>query len=113
MMRILLVDDSDAVRLTLAAILEDAGHVVIDVDSLASARAALIGATFDLVLLDVHLGDGLGPSLIPEVRAALPAATVALLTGEPDPVEGADIVLVKGEDPFLLLEQMERAVARR
>lgn len=110
-MRILLVDDSDSVRLTLAAILEDAGHVVIEATSLASARGCLRDQPFDLILLDVHLGDGLGPTLIPEIRTALPGVTIAVLTGEPTPISGADAVLVKGDDPRRLLEQMERMVA--
>jgi DNA-binding response OmpR family regulator len=111
-MRILLVDDSDAIRLTLAALLEDAGHSVKEAESLAAARACLDGLQFDLVLLDVHLGDGLGPSLIPELRAALPAATIALLTGENEPAAAAELVLVKGGDPLALVDQIGR-MARR
>src|SRR4051794_7427487 len=105
-MRILFVDDSDAIRLTLTAILVDSGHVVLEADSLATARIAMIGAKFDLVLLDVHLGDGRGPSLIPEIRAALPDVKIALLTGAPESLEGADLLLIKGEDPFLLVQKM-------
>jgi DNA-binding response OmpR family regulator len=110
-MRVLLVDDSDSVRLTLAAILDDAGHVVIEADSLASARRCLHDATFELVLLDVHLGDGLGPSLIPEIRAAMPSASIAVLTGEPGQVAGADAVFVKGDDPSRLVREIERLVS--
>ena len=110
-MRVLLVDDNDSVRLTLSAIFEDAGHVVVEASSLASARRCLQDACFDLVLLDVHLTDGLGTSLIPEARAILPSATIAVLTGAPTPVAGADVVFVKGDDPVRLLEQVERAVA--
>lgn len=111
-MRILLVDDSEALRLTLAAILEDAGHLVTEAESLASARGRLSGAGFDLVLLDVHLPDGRGPSLIAEVRNSSPAATIAVLTGAPERIDGADAVLVKGEDPELLLSQIERVATR-
>jgi DNA-binding response OmpR family regulator len=110
-MRILLVDDSDSVRLTLGAILEDAGHVVVEAASLTAARRHL-HEPFDLVLLDVHLGDDLGPSLIPEVRAALPAAKIGLLTGAPERMAGADAVFVKGDDPVRLLDQIERLVLR-
>lgn len=111
-MHILLVDDSDTIRLTLTALLEDAGHAVVEAESLAAARGCLSSALFDLVLLDVHLGDGLGPSFIPEVRAAHPEATIALLTGEASPAPGADFVLVKGSDPHVLLDEIERAVRR-
>jgi DNA-binding response OmpR family regulator len=111
-MRILIVDDSDSVRLTLAAIFEDAGHLVTQAESLAMARECLLGGGFDLVVLDVRLGDDHGPALIPEVRAALPSATIALLSGDPGLEKGADVVLAKGGDPFELLERLERAVAR-
>jgi DNA-binding response OmpR family regulator len=111
-MRILLVDDSDMIRLTLGAVLEDAGHAVTEAESLRAARACIRKAPFDLVLLDVHLGDGLGPSLIPELRAALPAATIALLTGAADPPSGADLVLEKGSDPNAVLAEIERAGRR-
>ena len=111
-MRILLVDDNDSVRLTLSAIFEDAGHVVTEAHSLASARRCLQDdAGFDLILLDLHLTDGLGTSLIPEARAVLPSSTIAILTGDSAPVAGADVVLVKGDDPMRMLEQVERAVA--
>ena len=109
-MRILIVDDSAALCLTLSALLEDDGHVVTTAESLASARRLLpTAASFDLVVLDVHLGDGFGPSLIPELRAAAPSVRIALLTGDPTGSHGADAVLVKGDDPFGLLDELERA----
>jgi uncharacterized membrane protein YozB (DUF420 family)/CheY-like chemotaxis protein len=113
LMRILVVDDSELVRVTLVAILEDAGHVVAEADSLAAARRGLTDATLDLVVLDVHLPDGLGPSLIPDLRAALPGVTIVVLTGEPTPVVGADLVLSKVDDPLRLLEYVRQVVAQR
>jgi DNA-binding response OmpR family regulator len=111
--RVLLVDDSDAVRLTLAAILEDAGHDVVEAHSVATGRMRL-DASFDLVVLDHQLGDGFGSALIPEVRAAAPAATVIVLSGgHVDPRPDADEVLLKGNDPDLLVQHMEGVVARR
>ena len=53
-MRVLLVDDSDSVRLTLGAILEDAGHVVVEASSLAAARQCalnLLAALYSFRLL--------------------------------------------------------------
>jgi two-component system OmpR family response regulator len=109
---VLLVDDNDAVRLTLGAIIEDAGHVVAEAESLAAARAQLGGgAGFDLVLLDLHLGDGEGTSIIPEVRARIPRCAIAVLTGaQSESIAGADAVLAKGDDPMSLLARMERLV---
>jgi DNA-binding response OmpR family regulator len=115
MMRVLLVDDNESVRMTFAAILDDAGHAVTEADSVAAARSCLGATSFELALLDVHLGDGLGTALIPELRGAHPKITIAVLSGGGggEPIDGADLVLAKGADPFQLLEQLERAVSAR
>jgi CheY-like chemotaxis protein len=44
------------------------GHSVTGVPSLAAARAALTGGTFEVVLIDFDLDDGKGPELIPWVK---------------------------------------------
>jgi CheY-like chemotaxis protein len=81
--RVLLVDDSEANRLTLGTLLEDEGLQVELASSVAEGREALQrpGAAYDLVLLDLHLGDGLGTKLLPVVRAELPEARVVLISG--------------------------------
>ena len=83
MTRVLLVDDSEANRLTLGSLLEDEGHQVELASSVAEGRDALQhpDAAYDLVLLDLHLGDGLGTKLLPVVRARLPSARVVLISG--------------------------------
>ena len=73
MIRILLVDDHPVVRAGLRALVEgqpDLG-VVADVDSLEAALAAVSAAPVDVVLLDLHLGDGRPGGI--EVAAALRA----------------------------------------
>jgi two-component system response regulator PilR (NtrC family) len=114
--KVFLVDDSTPARLTLGALLEDAGHEVIEADSLASARARLAtAAPFDVALLDVRLGDGLGPELIPELRARLPKVLVVLLTGNATDVAtgGADAVFEKAGDPEALIARLEALRAGR
>jgi DNA-binding response OmpR family regulator len=114
-MRVLLVDDNESVRMTFAAILDDAGHAVTEADSVAAARTCLASGIFELALLDIHLGDGLGTALIPELRGAQPKIAIAVLSGGSggERIDGADLVLAKGADPFQLLEQLERVVASR
>lgn len=85
MARVLLVDDSSANRVVLGALLTDDGLDVV----LASSRddAAKIlegGGVFDVVLLDQHLGDGLGTDLVPVIRGALPTARLVLISGSLD-----------------------------
>jgi DNA-binding response OmpR family regulator len=106
--RILLVDDNAPFRWTMAALLEDVGHSVSEASSLTEARAALAGAVFELALLDVNLGDGLGTDLIDEVRRACPNVRVTMLSGgSADPsLRRADLVLEKGDDPEQILRKL-------
>jgi CheY-like chemotaxis protein len=106
--RVLLIDDNDANRLTLAALLESEGFEITEGTCLTEARGSLAGAqVFDLVLLDRHLSDGLGPELIPLIRAQLPRCKVIVVSGsghrqQNAASEGADGYFGKGED----LEQL-------
>jgi two-component system, NtrC family, response regulator AtoC len=102
--RVLLVDDSEANRLTLAALLESEAFELTEASSLAEARRALTaGAAFDLVLLDRQLSDGWGVELIPAVRAQLPSCKIIVVSGggprdERAAVADADGYFRKGED---------------
>lgn len=109
---ILLVDDSDAVRLTFAALLEDRGHRVVEAGSLAEARGRLGEARFDAAVVDLHLPDGLGTSLISELRTSHPEIALVLLSGA-DAAEPADVdlVLEKGMDPGAISVRLEQAIA--
>jgi DNA-binding NarL/FixJ family response regulator len=112
--RVLLIDDSEIVRLTTTALLEDGPYDVVEAGSAAEGRAKLAGGDFDVVIVDQHLGDGLGTDLIPEVRRALPAARVVVMSGSatPEELKGADLVLLKGEAPDAMLALLERTLRR-
>jgi DNA-binding response OmpR family regulator len=112
---VLLVDDSDVFRTTLAAILEDVGYVVHQATSLAGGRELLATMPGDIVLLDVELGDGSGVELIALARGALPAAVIVVLTGgDPSAVPlGADLFLHKTLDPTSLLVKLDRALTAK
>lgn len=109
MARVLLVDDDDAVRLTLGALLEDAGWVVFESTCLRDARVILAHAgELDVVVLDRSLPDGDGPSLLPEIRASHPHAGVIVLSGTAgESIEGLDGVIAKGGDPAHVLKILE------
>lgn len=86
-LRILLVDDHDGVRATTAALLQDLGHAVTDVESGSSAIAVVKAdpAAYDLVLTDYAMPKMSGADLIRKlrrVRADLPAA---IITGNASP----------------------------
>jgi CheY-like chemotaxis protein len=61
MASILLVDDEESPRATLALLLKQAGHDVEQADGVAAAARALAAGAFDLVITDLRMpaGDGL------------------------------------------------------
>ncbi|MEZ0230196.1 MAG: response regulator [Planctomycetota bacterium] len=114
--RAILVDDDDVNLITFGAILEDEGCSVTTASSLALGRAAIAAGRFDLAVLDVHLGDGLGPDLIPELRARNPGIVVAVVSGSlghEERIVGPDLVLAKASDPKEILAQIEAALRSR
>jgi DNA-binding response OmpR family regulator len=112
--KVLLVDDNDAFRLTMGAVLEEAGHAVTEADSLGAASACLGAHPFDVVLLDFHLRDGAGTELIPEIRRRRPGARIAMMSGSVGDFEGAaDLTLVKGDDPDALVQRLEQLAEQR
>ena len=111
--RILLVDDAEGVRLTLAALLEDAGHQVVEAASLASAREQARGGGFDLAVVDLNLPDGRGTELIAELEREHPRTVAVLLSGDGGAgAAGAALSLAKSGEPGELLAQLEQVLER-
>jgi DNA-binding response OmpR family regulator len=117
--QVLVVEDDSTLRLALTDNLEDEGYQVVATASLAAARAAISGQSFDVVVLDLMLPDGDGSALCRELRASRSTARVLMLTArtlEDDLVKGfeagADDYLAK---PYRLRELLARvaALARR
>jgi DNA-binding response OmpR family regulator len=80
---ILLVEDHEATRLGLGALLARAGYVVLAASTFAEGRRLLTEHTPDMLIADVRLGEYNGLQLI----AAAPVATPSIIvTGFPDPV---------------------------
>lgn len=63
---ILIVDDEDLARENIAAFLKSRDYEVVDVATLADARECVRRGVGDIILLDVRLPDGYGPSLLEE-----------------------------------------------
>ncbi|MCC6900558.1 MAG: response regulator [Polyangiaceae bacterium] len=76
-MHVLIVDDSAAVRDRLARELGELPNVssVTQVGDLAAARRELATSTPDLIVLDLHLPDGLGLELLPTASAVAMIST--------------------------------------
>lgn len=118
-MRVLLVEDDEALSQAVCGYLRAKAFVVDAVPSLAQAGAALHAAQYAAVLLDLHLTDGDGLSLLPQLRGLKERPIVIVLTARDQVSDrihgldaGADDYLVKPYDPDELLARL-RAVERR
>ena len=118
-MRILLAEDDHALAQAVCSYLRAKAYVVDVATSLAQASAALHAAEYAAVLLDLHLSDGDGLTLLPQVRAVKHPPIVIVLTARDQVSDrirgldaGADDYLVKPYDPGELLARL-RAVERR
>ena len=107
-----MIDDDDANRFTLSALLETEDFIVTQASSLADAREVIATApSFELVLLDGHLRDGLGIDLVPLIRSQLPNGKIILISGSGDEREsnalhGTDAYFGKGEELDELFRKM-------
>jgi DNA-binding response OmpR family regulator len=103
--RILVVDDEPSIRLLCRVNLELDGYVVLEADSLATARATVAAGDIHVVLLDVHLHGERSDALIAECHARRPRIPVVIVSGSADlkqlALSDADAVLPK---PFELDE---------
>ena len=113
--RILVVDDDDGIRELVRMILDIEGHRVVCAAGVAEARKRLESGRIDLVVTDLHLGDGTGFDLIEHL-----AETPVIVMSATDSTEprlrafrmGADDYVTK---PFVPAELAARvgAVLRR
>ncbi|HSN34500.1 MAG TPA: response regulator transcription factor [Ideonella sp.] len=83
-MKVLLIDDHPLILAALQTVIRGLGDdvTVVGVDSAKAARQALKkDAAFDLVLLDLQLGDADGFEVLTEFRAAWPGLPVVVVSG--------------------------------
>jgi CheY-like chemotaxis protein len=99
---VLAIEDDPRNAALLQAVLGPTAHELHVAASLAEARAWLAGNAADTILLDRHLGDGDGLTLIPEIRSNLPnrAAHVVLVSASVMDADRAD-AMAAGCDAFL------------
>lgn len=82
-MKVLIIDDHPLILSALQSVIQGLGDniQVAAADSGKAARAALAAdAHFDLVLLDLHLGDANGFDLLSELRETYPAIAVVVVS---------------------------------
>ena len=92
-LHILAVDDLTVNRKLLSAILDCAGHTVVEADSGPAAVEAALSSRFDLILMDVHMPRMDGPSAARIIRAAAGpnvATPILALTADTRPQQIAE-----------------------
>ncbi|WP_105416935.1 response regulator transcription factor [Neorhizobium sp. T25_27] len=104
-MRILLVEDNQALADGLSKILRGSGYAVDAVADGASAEAVAAAETYDLVILDLNLPEMDGLDVLRAMRARANKAAVMILTARGTPEErvrgldlGADDYMIKPFD---------------
>ena len=97
----LVVDDEDAIRDLLATFLKREGFSVDSASNVADAEQFLLANTYDLILIDICLGDGSGIELLRHIRDFDQHVQVALVTGNPN-VESAAEALRLGAFDYLI-----------
>ena len=97
---VLLVEDEETTRRSVARELAEARYHVTTATNLAEGRDILRERTFHLALLDVHLPDGSGLDLLAEIKESSPATGVVMLTGHAT-VEEAIHAMKSGALDFL------------
>jgi DNA-binding NtrC family response regulator len=112
---ILVVDDEDNARLNITEFLSSRGHESIGVASLAEARKVLNQGRADIILLDVLLPDGFGPSLLAETASLPMRPPIIIITAYGD-IDSAVETMKSGAFDFLTkpisLVQLEKSIVR-
>lgn len=90
--RILIVDDEESIRFTFKSFLADEGHKVFTAGSHAEALSRIKETDFDLIFMDIFLGDRSGIDLLRETRKVNPACTVIMTTGYPNAETASDAI---------------------
>lgn len=83
MARVLIIDDEASIRSSLKDALSKRGHECVTADSFAQGQQ-YVRAVFDVVLLDIFLGDGSGIDLLKEIQTRSPETCVVMISGHAD-----------------------------
>lgn len=99
--RVLVVDDEDTTRQTIARLLEAGGYTVITAKSgdEAMERLAADSDTIDIVLSDVTMPGMTGIDLSYQIRAQYPSMPVAIVSGDVSELERS--IIGRADVPFI------------
>src|ERR1700722_18702335 len=97
--RVLLVDDDDAVREMMSAILQAKGFDVVLAASVTEALKLIVTEPFDVLITDLHMpnpSDGF--AVITAMRHTQPDALTLLVSGYPDVKSAMDAIILQADD---------------
>ncbi len=113
-MTVLIVDDHAPFREYLRSVLEDDGFDVVgDVGDGAQAVAAAVATHADLVLLDVHLGDGPDGFEVARLLADLPSPPAVIVTSSRSQSAYSDRIMAAPVLGFVPKDELSPAAIRR
>lgn len=113
-MTVLIVDDHAPFREYLRSVLEDDGYeVVADVSDGVEAVAAVIATHADLVLLDIHLGDGPDGFEVARRLAELPSPPTVIVTSSRSRSAYSDRITTAPVKGFVPKDELSPASIRR
>ena len=97
--RVLVVDDNEAIRTSLCAILERHGFEVTCAADVAGALKEISAKPFDVLLSDLHMpGAGDGLTVVSAMRHANPEAVTLLLSAFPEMTAAANAILMQTDE---------------
>ena len=109
----LLVEDDPLIRESIEIALAAEGLCLVTASCIAAARAALEGARFDVILLDVGLPDGNGIDFCRDIRRQRPQEAIVFLTARTDEDTAVAALGAGGDDhlrkPFGMRELLARS----
>lgn len=120
MASILLVDDENSIRITIAEFLKRVGHDVLSASSLLQATEILKTNNLDVALLDILLGPESGLDVARLIRECQPNVQLVFMTGEPETVSAREALhlhafdyLAKPVGKQQIIDIVEQAVAEK
>jgi DNA-binding NtrC family response regulator len=112
--RILIIDDDETIRKTLAAILEEQGYTVDTARNGSDAVRQSRSHVYNVALIDIRLPDMKGTALLTIMKNTAPRMRTIIITGHPslrNAVEalnrGADGYILKPFDPAQILRMIK------